>query len=69
MQHYMTDKKLKRKNKGTGKSSAENEKKDLITEAHRIAEEDMETDADLSTKPQPGDDLDEGELARLEGED
>lgn len=39
------------------------------TEAHEQAEKDIEMDPDLSSKPEPGDDLDEGELARLEGED
>jgi len=42
---------------------------DPITEAHRLAEKDIDADPDLSTKPEQGDDLDEGELARLEGED
>ena len=40
-----------------------------IEEAHEQAEKDIEMDPDLSSKPEPGDDLDEGELARLEGED
>ncbi len=40
-----------------------------IKEAHDLAEKDIENDPDLSLKPKPGDDLDEGELARLEGED
>lgn len=38
-------------------------------EAHEQAEKDIEMDPDLSAKPKPEDDLDEGELARLEGED
>jgi len=38
-------------------------------EAHKEAEKDMEKDPDLNTKPEPGDDLDEGELAKLEGEE
>jgi hypothetical protein len=62
----MADKKSE--NKDNKKDNARDEK-DPIAEAHRIAEEDMESDPDLSTKPEPGDDLDEGELARLEGED
>ncbi|HEV8084366.1 MAG TPA: hypothetical protein VGP55_14260 [Chitinophagaceae bacterium] len=40
-----------------------------VTEAHEQAEKDIEMDPDLSLKPEPADDLDEGELARLEGED
>ena len=36
--------------------------------AHKQAEEDIENDPELSTKPLAEDDLDEGELARLEGE-
>ncbi len=37
--------------------------------AEKAAEADMEKDLDLTPPPDPGDDLDEGELARLEGED
>ena len=40
-----------------------------ISAAHKEADKDIERDPDLSSKPSPGDDLDEGELARLEGED
>ncbi len=40
-----------------------------VTEAYEQAEKDIEMDTDLSSKPEPEDDLDEGELARLEGED
>ncbi len=36
--------------------------------AEKAAEEDMEKDLDLTPPPDPGDGLDEGELARLEGE-
>lgn len=39
-----------------------------LTEAHEQAEKDIEKDPDLNLEPKPGDDLDEGELARLEGE-
>ena len=38
-------------------------------EAHHQADKDIKTDPDLATKPRPEDNLDEGELARLEGED
>lgn len=40
-----------------------------ILAAHKEADKDIERDPDLSSKPSPTDDLDEGELARLEGED
>ncbi len=40
-----------------------------ISAAHKAADKDIDRDPDLSLKPSPGDDLDEGELARLEGED
>ena len=37
--------------------------------AENAAEADMKKDPDLTPPKDPGDDLDEGELARLEGED
>ncbi|MGZ8551635.1 MAG: hypothetical protein ACXWV2_13275 [Chitinophagaceae bacterium] len=37
--------------------------------AHAQADKDIEKDPDFNTKPHREDDLDEGELARLEGED
>ena len=37
--------------------------------AHKEADKDIEQDPDLSDTPDPADDLDEGELARLEGEE
>ena len=37
--------------------------------AEKAAEADMKKDPDLTPPPDPGDDLDDGELARLEGED
>ncbi len=42
---------------------------DPINDAYKEAERDIEKDPDLNAVPQPGDDLDEGELARLEGHD
>lgn len=45
-----------------------NEKK-LTSEAHDQAEKDIEKDPDLNSKPHREDGLDEGELAKLEGED
>ena len=55
-------KKIKKENKPTRAV-------DPVTEAHRLAEKDIDIDPDFTTKPGKGDDLDEGELARLEGED
>ncbi|MEP7230581.1 MAG: hypothetical protein ABI691_10040 [Ginsengibacter sp.] len=43
-------------------------KSEHVEEAQEQAEKDIENDPDLNLKPKPGDDLDEGELARLEGE-
>lgn len=43
--------------------------KEITAEAHDQAEKDISNDPDLSPAPDPGADLDEGELARLEGED
>ena len=37
--------------------------------AEKAAEADIEKDPDLTPPPDPGADLDEGELARLEGEE
>jgi hypothetical protein len=54
----MEDKKLKEKPKA----------KNSVSSAHRQADKDIESDEDLSEKG-PEDELDEGELARLEGQD
>ena len=51
------------------KPSQTKQEDEKIKEAHDLAEKDIELDPDLSMEPKPGDDLDEGELARLEGED
>ncbi len=40
-----------------------------VTETLKQAEADIEQDPDLNNEPDPADDLDEGELARLEGEE
>jgi hypothetical protein len=37
--------------------------------AEKAAEEDIQKDLDLTPSPDPSDDLDEGELAQLEGGD
>ncbi|MDQ6845803.1 MAG: hypothetical protein M3Z92_15910 [Bacteroidota bacterium] len=44
-------------------------KDEHVKEAYEQAEKDIGKDPELNTEPEPGDDLDEGELARLEGED
>ncbi len=51
---------------GSGKKNTGKEKS--ITAAHQQADKDIDQDRDLSAEPNPEDDLDEGELARLEGE-
>ena len=43
-------------------------KNNSIPSAHKQADKDIQTDEDLSQKG-PEDELDEGELARLEGQD
>jgi len=43
--------------------------KEAVVAAHDQAVKDMEEDADLNSKPDPAADLDEGEVARLEGKD
>lgn len=40
-----------------------------VIKAHTEADKDMEKDPDLTSDPGPAADLDEGELARFEGED
>ncbi|MEO8763618.1 MAG: hypothetical protein ABI416_04995 [Ginsengibacter sp.] len=50
------------------KTGQENEN-EHIEAAHKEAEKDIGQDPDLSSEPDPADDLDEGELARLEGEE
>ena len=50
------------------KSDQEKENENIVA-AHQTADKDIEQDPDLSPTPEPADDLDEGELARLEGEE
>lgn len=40
-----------------------------VVKAHEEAEKDIKKDPDLTPKPDPGTDLDEGELAKLEGQE
>ena len=56
-------------NKSSHSKSDQQEEKENIIAAHKEADKDIEQDPDLSKKPGPADDLDEGELARLEGEE
>lgn len=41
--------------------------KEIIEKAHEQAEIGIEKDPELTSQPEQGDDLDEGELAQLEG--
>ena len=53
----------------TPEKNASQHDKDPVNNAYKQAEKDIEKDPELNAVPEPGDDLDEGELARLEGED
>jgi hypothetical protein len=64
----MPGKKSSKQNKKIKKENIPSKANDPITEAHILAEKDIDADPDLSTRSAPEDDLDEGELARLEGE-
>ncbi len=55
--------------KSTDKNDDLQQQNKNIAAAHKEADKDIDHDPDLSSEPSPGDDLDEGELARLEGED
>jgi hypothetical protein len=55
--------------KSTHIKTDEEKENENILAAQKEADKDIEHDPDLSMEPEPGDDLDEGELARLEGED
>lgn len=57
------------KNKNTSGIDDQKKENKNIDAAHKAADKDIEQDPDLKTEPEPGDDLDEGELARFEGED
>ena len=61
--------KKKTNNTPERKKDDEPAKNKNFSQAHNAAEKDIEKDPDLNTKHHRGDDLDEGELARLEGED
>lgn len=59
-----TDKQTKRPHENT----PPNQQDEAVIAAHDEAEKDIEDDGELSLKPEPTDDLDEGELARFEAE-
>jgi hypothetical protein len=56
-------------NKSTHTKNEQQKENENILAAHKEADKDIEQDPDLSPMPNPADDLDEGELARLEGEE
>ena len=64
MQTTGTNEKNKAGDRTGNQSKAEN-----TGEALKQAEKDISNDPDLTPEPDPAADLDEGELARLEGED
>ena len=61
--NFMTDK------DSTKKSADQDKENKNIAAAEDAAEHDIDTDPELSMKPEAGDDLDEGELARFESDD
>lgn len=65
----MANKKMNRDIEDNRKKINAGVEKKHTTAAHEQADKDIEKDPDLTPKPRKGDDLDEGELARLEGED
>jgi hypothetical protein len=63
-----TDKNNRQQNNNEDKRDSQNDAKG-ITEALKQAEKDIKKDPALTNKRDPRADLDEGELARLEGEE
>ena len=63
-----TDKNNRQQNNNEDKRNSQNDAKS-ITEALKQAEKDIKKDPALTNKRDPRADLDEGELARLEGEE
>ena len=55
------------KNKSQEKPLSDEEAKNI--QAHRDADEDILHDPEMDMDEEPGDDLDEGELARFDGDD
>ncbi len=62
----MAQKKLEKEDSNLKKQESDNKEEPVIL-AHEEAEKDIEKDPDLNLDPEFGDDLDEGELAKLEG--
>lgn len=65
----MAKKKATKDPANTLKKKPDTNEKKHTSEAHDQAEKDIEKDPDLNSRPHREDDLDEGELAKLEGED
>ncbi len=57
------------KKSGQNKALKQQSNTNDVQAAEQAAEKDIQKDFDLTPPPDPGADLDEGELARLEGED
>lgn len=55
--------------KSSHNKSDQQKENENIAAAHKEADKDIEQDPDLTSKPDSAADLDEGELARLEGEE
>ena len=64
----MADKNSMDQNKNIQKDNSPIAEKQDPANAYKQAESDIQKDPDLNSEPEQGDDLDEGELARLEGE-
>jgi hypothetical protein len=62
-----TGKSSDKQNNAADKQDTRTGDKETVAEAHEQADKDIEKDPDF--QPDPAADLDEGELARLEGED
>ena len=62
-----TDKTSSNQNNTATRQDTKTGNKETVAQAHEQADKDIEKDPDF--QPDPAADLDEGELARLEGED
>lgn len=62
-----TNKNTAQENTVKDKKNLQSDREKTVLQAHKQAEKDIEKDPDL--QPDPAADLDEGELARLEGGD
>jgi len=61
--------KQKKNTSGKTRKDSQPPRNSKVVEAHKQADKDIEKDPDLNPKTNPEDEMDEGELARLEGED